>query len=553
MDFTLDNTQKGRPCLIYQKHKYRLKRTLLNGDISWCCLGKNCGASVKTDSQKTVLTICNEKHSGPHPVTLRSLTPDSTRSLPVSESSLSINDSPSVSPLLSRLFNKKSLSDCGTQTEDIYMKTKDELIERINQLTHQQSCLVLQCQSMHLQLEQKEKEIDLLKSRHVEVRELAVQTDELPEDITDKIEPCQRCVILREETQNMIQTIRTLENENERLRTSSYERTEAERNTTGVSLLGVSESSSLHSSLPLSNGFSLLSGHISDTEDFVEIKKSKKKKRKTNKQNKYINKTQKYQTLNKSDKEKATEISHIPHKLHIFADSHGKNIFHLLEQKVSSRCEVFINACSGASLSHVLENTHSMTKNFTKDDTIVIMAGANDLSDITPRNNRPARVLVGQMMNFIMNHNHTNVIVVSMFHRHQDHWDSYINREVRRINMTLHECLEKVGASMVDVTMLGRRLFTQHGQHLNQLGKRVLSGMIAVSARKLRLVSTRRPKPVAELQSPPTCMDLSGPITLRHETYAAAVRSSDQPGTSSLQTTPSQRQTDSRSTEHHTF
>ncbi|KAG8271819.1 hypothetical protein J6590_054649 [Homalodisca vitripennis] len=29
---------------------------------------------------------------------------------------------------------------------------------------------------------------------------------------------------------------------------------------------------------------------------------------------------------------------------------------------------------------------------------------------------------------------------------HQDHWDSYINREVRRINMTLHECLEKVGA-----------------------------------------------------------------------------------------------------------
>ncbi|KAG8249883.1 hypothetical protein J6590_009003 [Homalodisca vitripennis] len=232
--------------------------------------------------------------------------------------------------------------------------------------------------------------------------------------------------------------------------------------------------------------------------------KKVRKKRKTKKQNKYIDKTQKYQTLNKSDKEKATEI---PHKLHIFADSLGENIFHLLEPKVSSRCEVFINACSGASLSHVLENAHSMTKDFTKDDTTVIMAGANDLSDITPRNNRPARVLVGQMKNFIMRHNHTNVIVVSMFHRHQDHWDSYINREVRRINITLHECLEKVGASMVDVTMLGRRLFTQHSQHLNQLGKRVLSGMIAVSARKLRLVSTRLPKPVAELQRIPPPSD----------------------------------------------
>ncbi|KAG8334421.1 hypothetical protein J6590_090943 [Homalodisca vitripennis] len=114
------------------------------------------------------------------------------------------------------------------------------------------------------------------------------------------------------------------------------------------------------------------------------------------------------------------------------------------------------------------------------------------------------------MMNFIMRHNHTNVILVSMFHRHQDHWDPYINKELRRINMTLHECLERMGASLVDVTMLGRRLFTQHGQHLNQLGKRVLSGMIAVYARKLRLISTRRPNRVAELQSPPTCVDLSG-------------------------------------------
>ncbi|KAG8265534.1 hypothetical protein J6590_092716 [Homalodisca vitripennis] len=70
------------------------------------------------------------------------------------------------------------------------------------------------------------------------------------------------------------------------------------------------------------------------------------------------------------------------------------------------------------------------------------MAGANDLSDITPRNTRPARVLVGQRKN--LKHNHTNVIVVSMFHRHQDHWDAYINREVRRINMILHESLEKL-------------------------------------------------------------------------------------------------------------
>ncbi|KAG8314943.1 hypothetical protein J6590_081244 [Homalodisca vitripennis] len=135
-----------------------------------------------------------------------------------------------------------------------------------------------------------------------------------------------------------------------------------------------------------------------------------------------------------------------------------------------------MNAFSGASLSHVLENTHSMTKNFTIDETIVIMVGANDLSEITSRNNRPARVLVG-------------------------HAIVYSTRPTSQL-------VGKTSAQRYDRCICDK---TTPGFH-----------------------STRRPNPVAELQSPPTCMDLSGPITLRRETYATAVRSSDQPETSSL-------------------
>ncbi|KAG8296294.1 hypothetical protein J6590_060296 [Homalodisca vitripennis] len=38
---------------------------------------------------------------------------------------------------------------------------------------------------------------------------------------------------------------------------------------------------------------------------------------------------------------------------------------------------------------------------------------------------------------------------------------------VRRINMELQESLEEIGAAMVDVNRFGKRLFTLHGQHLN--------------------------------------------------------------------------------------
>ncbi|KAG8260813.1 hypothetical protein J6590_092065 [Homalodisca vitripennis] len=97
-------------------------RTLVNGDISWRYLGKNCGASVRTDSHKTMLTVVNEKHSVQYPVTMWSLKPDS-RSNGASPSVLSLQDTSSPSSLFSPLTVRKSRSDSGSQTEDNHMKT----------------------------------------------------------------------------------------------------------------------------------------------------------------------------------------------------------------------------------------------------------------------------------------------------------------------------------------------------------------------------------------------------------------------------------------------
>ncbi|KAG8328843.1 hypothetical protein J6590_100340, partial [Homalodisca vitripennis] len=535
MDFTLDNTQKGRPCIIFLKHKYRLKRTLVNGDISWCCLGKNCGASVRTDSHKTVLTVVNEKHSGQHPVTMRSLTPDS-RSAPRSNGAsppvLSLQDSLSASPLLSPLTGRKSRSDSGTQTEDNHMKTKDELIERINQLTHQQSCLVLQCQSMLLQLEEKDNELSSLKNTPTRAKEVAVQTEELPDTYE---EPCKRCVILNEEARNMIQTIRTLEEEHVRLQNTWQEHNETEYSRAVDNMFNSDNNSTqLQSPFPLSNTDSLLPDKNNlnlNTEEFIKVKRRTRKRKRNSKT--YLKK-ETIQNFRKQPKHYLEKTTEPPQKLHVFADSHGKDIYKFLTNKVSPCCKVFVDACSGAPMAH----------NFTKDDTVVIIAGANDLSDVTTKNKQPARVLVDEVNKFIMTHNHTNFVVVSMFHRHHDPWNSYINKEVRGINMELRESLEEVGAAMVDVSLLGRHLFTQHGKHLNRRGKLVLSDMIAVAARRLRLATARHPRTVVGLRpglasrtssSAKSQMHerLRTPLPtncLQHESYAGAVRSTPRTG-----------------------
>ncbi|KAG8316532.1 hypothetical protein J6590_048701 [Homalodisca vitripennis] len=83
----------------------------------------------------------------------------------------------------------------------------------------------------------------------------------------------------------------------------------------------------------------------------------------------------------------------------------------------------------------------------------------------------------------------------------QDHSDTEYNRaENEEINMELRGSIEEVGAAMVNVTLLEKHLFTQHGQHLNYIGNWVLYGMIAVDAIVLCLTMIRRPTCVVDQQ-----------------------------------------------------
>ncbi|KAG8266863.1 hypothetical protein J6590_062286 [Homalodisca vitripennis] len=66
----------------------RQHRVLKNGEVSWRCLGNNCGASIKTDASLTRVVACNQKHSGEHPVTMRSLLSPLTKTVSATGASL---------------------------------------------------------------------------------------------------------------------------------------------------------------------------------------------------------------------------------------------------------------------------------------------------------------------------------------------------------------------------------------------------------------------------------------------------------------------------------
>ncbi|KAG8320698.1 hypothetical protein J6590_062589 [Homalodisca vitripennis] len=75
MFFVLETVKNGKDLILYNQNKYRESYVVKCGDIVWRCLGRNSKANVRTDNKKTIIYTANETHSGPHPITMRVLTP----------------------------------------------------------------------------------------------------------------------------------------------------------------------------------------------------------------------------------------------------------------------------------------------------------------------------------------------------------------------------------------------------------------------------------------------------------------------------------------------
>ncbi|KAG8271152.1 hypothetical protein J6590_069038 [Homalodisca vitripennis] len=88
--FKIEQTKTVKPCIVFNNVKYRQHRTLKSGELSWRCLGKSCGASIKTDENITRVTHRNTRAvattpstAPPGPNTPRSGSPTASASTPV--------------------------------------------------------------------------------------------------------------------------------------------------------------------------------------------------------------------------------------------------------------------------------------------------------------------------------------------------------------------------------------------------------------------------------------------------------------------------------------
>lgn len=572
MSFILEEVKNGKDIILYNNFKYRETYSIKSGDIVWKCLGKLCKASIKTNKEKTIIHASSNTHSGQHPVTMRALTPTTCCTTPMT---------PKSDLELSKLSEPRNTTELQQVNPDtpVGVKYGDSLL--IQELGLRDENEALRDELARLREEKNvilnhsiESDLRLLKytedifssPQSVPLRNTSsdppptstqsTQTDVLPassfnntdalQELTDSNErlktklknaeekiknletivkslhgPCKECQILKEESRNMITSIRCLESEINSLRRPtniqpSRESLLAHQNRFDI-LAGADEGSDEH-----------------DSTAFTTVVKRQKTVTKSRKKKIKISNNE------TGSKNKTT----VPFKnVTIVGDSHVRHMSALLKDLVQPTAVVSGMCKPSAGLLNIAPLSTPPPSHC-----YVLMGGTND-------------VAAGREIN-IFSHLETIVqncllasklLLVPLPPRHDLPRDSPIHRSVQVVNQFMKDlCSRYDGVDMLDISAITRQHYTSHGLHMRASGKKLLAKLMV---KKLALhmrpckpalknpasippsteapqMSTWNYNPHSTVVSrtPPFLNHYSvTPFTLPHDTFADAVKKGPSP------------------------
>lgn len=522
MSFILEQVKNGKDLILYNTHKYRESYPLISGDIVWRCLGRTCKASITTNNEKSAIYSCKEKHSGSHPKTMRALTPilpqrkhsalptadlrSPLPTTPLSTPSMSVHDDTASHELQDRdELNTLDQADLEAENNTLRQELATVRAERQVMLNHSiESDLRLLQYTDNVFLSPvpttqnsntpTSNELDKLKK---ELDDANNTIRSLERIIATLKEPCNSCVAQREETKNMIESIRCLEKEIESLITTKVSP-------------GTGTSSATNGNL--NNRYNVLTDSLLDAasadEGFITV--VRKNKPQYNKEKPKINKHKK--TIKNKTKPETKTVNVPYHNVTVVGDSHARHIASLMGPMVDPSTRMSGVCKPGAGLLNIAPTSTPPPRHC-----YIIMAGTNDVA------NGGENVIFDQMEGVMRRClSSSDMLIMPLTPRYDLPANSPIHRTIERVNHHLRElCRRYEGVNMLDISGINRRLYTSHGLHLRASGKRVLARLIV---EKLALMK-QRPPPTRQPPQHTACSapERTHPITLQHNNYAAAV------------------------------
>jgi len=154
----------------------------------------------------------------------------------------------------------------------------------------------------------------------------------------------------------------------------------------------------------------------------------------------------------------------------LLASSHGRHCGGILQNKLGDQYNVCGVVKPNAKFKNVVESVEGLTKDFGKDDCVIVMAGGNDEEDVHFHDS--FKEGIGKVMAV---KERTNVIINALPPRYDN---SDLKEKVQLMNKFLHIEVNRQGKWQnqnvrmnFEMERMDRKYFTRHGLHLNFYGK----------------------------------------------------------------------------------
>ncbi|KAG8315035.1 hypothetical protein J6590_079196 [Homalodisca vitripennis] len=579
MEFSLEKTKTGKPCILYNDNKYRQYRILKNGQISWRCLGRNCGASLKTDPDIKSVIVSGRRHTGPHPP---ASTPTNWSSTPTSTVSISVSTataSPPVAMSLALSPERTPLSSLvsATLSPDVTMAASSSVLSPststdtpspigTNDMDSIPAASMPLIRELIVENARLKEEIAQLKTERSDLLNHLIQSDTRLLQYTDQIFVANvsdsdakssadesrrtfadfgvQCELTPDLTKS---TVCTVEKSDFSVQCNFLTELAQETDELICSLRTTVEV--LEAKVQCLGGKQKPTSCTSEKEKpWVEVKGKERNKSKHLKTQQNQKQTKNFNRLNnftvgktygtrknkniitpKNTYQQPSSTSDNLSKVKsvtIEGDSHARHIAGLLAKQVGPATIVREFRKPGAKF---LEVTATNTP---PSDCLVLIAGANDVAAGEQRN-----IYRHLEERIVSKPSEGRLIVATLPHRHDLPVNHAINEEVVLVNAYIEELAIRHNIQVLDFNKISRRYFTRHSLHLTMRSKWLLAKLIAETLCKLAVdiplhqgwttqSSRQRPLTPADRRRRPS-RDRPPPIlrTMAYDTFAEAVKS----------------------------
>lgn len=544
MNFIMEVSKTGKTCIVFNDYKFREGYSAKCGDITWRCLGKTCNATFKTDAEKKKILSTSIKHTGHHPVTLRSLSsPSSSTSShapaaavvasPSASAQTNPHSTPSVPSLLPLTNVSSSPETEGFKTDFMTCSTPAKVKNN------------LQEENLHLRKEntQLKEEVKVLLEHSIEsdtrllqhtkeifvanVQNTSCQTGVPSTDTSSSLPLADNNIPPIVSTPH--DTTETTPSNRSKVMTtvaaSDTSPSTSANPTPSTNSITVHDSAQDYSALisSLKTTIEVLEAELSlyrnshqphqsevnkDSFTFTSVLKKRsdpvqcKNKfdilhslekntpklckpkgvyKKINTVQVHAGQTNWHTQLPFSNEKNKVSLPY--ERLLLYSDSHGRQLGSILTNRIKKDTAVTSFCYPSAGLEQVLPASPPPPRSC-----CVIMAGANDVAD------GQANTILRQIEQYLVILLRTSkVLVVTLPFRHDLPSSHPINDSILLVNAYIWElCSRHEGVRVLEINQIDREGFTRHGMHLTRRGKRRLSHMVVAEILKLSQQLTRK-------------------------------------------------------------